>query len=91
MQRTIRQHFRGVTILTVAHRLPTIIDYDKVLVMNAGVVAEFDSPHALLQLPDGIFKGMVDSTGVESASFLRATAERAMVSGGTIEAAEVQP
>lgn len=76
-QRTVRQHFRDVTILTVAHRLPTIIDYDKVLVMNAGVVAEYDTPHALLHRPGGIFNDMVESTGPESASFLRSAAERA--------------
>ena len=72
----MREQFRNVTLLTIAHRLPTIIDYDKVLVMDAGVVAEFDTPHALLER-GGLFSSMVDSTGRESSAFLRAAARRA--------------
>lgn len=46
-------------MLTVAHRLHTIIDSDRVLVMDAGTAVEFDSPFTLLKKPAGIFKGMV--------------------------------
>ena len=48
-----------------------VIDYDRICVMNAGTVAEYDSPHALLQSKDGLFAALVDATGAESAAELR--------------------
>ena len=48
VQGTIRAEFRGSTVLTIAHRLDTIIDYDRVLVLSDGRVAEDDAPQALL-------------------------------------------
>ncbi|CAG2106013.1 unnamed protein product [Medioppia subpectinata] len=58
IQETIRKEFCLSTIVTIAHRLNTIIDYDKVLVMDKGMVAEFDSPHHLLQNTNSIFYSM---------------------------------
>lgn len=74
IQRTVRLHFKDVTILTIAHRLPTIIDYDKVLVMADGHVAEYGAPAELLADRDGLFSAMVDSTGEDCAAYLRAVA-----------------
>lgn len=71
IQRMIRQRFKGTTLLTIAHRLNTIMDYDVVLVMDKGKVAEFGSPKDLLENPDGLFTGLVDSTGRESSMVLR--------------------
>jgi energy-coupling factor transporter ATP-binding protein EcfA2 len=65
------------TILTIAHRLPTIIDYDRVIVMDAGVVAEDGAPAALLRDPQSLFSGMVASCGPGAAAFLRQEAGRA--------------
>lgn len=59
IQQTIREKFTNCTVITVAHRLHTIIDSDRVLVMDAGQVAEFDEPHILLQNQLGIFYSMV--------------------------------
>ncbi len=49
IQRTIRTAFRQCTVLTIAHRLDTIADYDRVMVLDAGRVAEFDRPAKLLE------------------------------------------
>lgn len=48
IQQTIRSEFSDSTILTIAHRLRSIIDYDKILVMDAGEVKEYDHPYSLL-------------------------------------------
>ena len=63
IQRTIKTRFCDCTVITVAHRLNTIIDMDKVLVMDKGRVVEFDEPHQLLQNPHGFFYAMVRQTG----------------------------
>ncbi|KAJ1339874.1 hypothetical protein BSLG_005534 [Batrachochytrium salamandrivorans] len=63
IQLTIRNEFRKATLLCIAHRLRTIIDYDKVLVLDKGRVAQFASPHELLSDHDGIFYAMCAETG----------------------------
>jgi ATP-binding cassette subfamily C (CFTR/MRP) protein 1 len=62
IQRMIRENFADATVLTIAHRLNTIMDSDRVLVLDDGRVAEFDTPEALLDQKDGIFKGMVEKS-----------------------------
>ncbi|GJQ86453.1 hypothetical protein Trydic_g10360 [Trypoxylus dichotomus] len=74
IQTTIRKKFASCTVLTVAHRLHTIIDSDKVLVMDAGFIKEYDHPYVLLQ-NHGIFYGMVQQTGKATAETLNRTAE----------------
>ena len=63
IQQTIREQFKDCTVLTIAHRLHTIIDSDRVLVLDAGQVIEFDSLYNLLQNPNGTFYDMVETTG----------------------------
>lgn len=58
----IRREFANVTVMTIAHRLHTIIDSDRVLVMANGQVDEFDTPSNLLAKPDGTFRGMVEAS-----------------------------
>ncbi|NXP80221.1 MRP7 protein, partial [Ramphastos sulfuratus] len=61
LQKTIRQWFADKTILTIAHRLNTILDSDRVLVMQAGRVAELDSPTHLSQKDDSLFQRLLHS------------------------------
>ena len=59
IQEVIRHKFRDCTVLTIAHRLNTIVDYDKVLVLDGGKVAEFDKPDVLLQKENGAFSRLM--------------------------------
>lgn len=63
IQRSIREEFGDSTLLVIAHRLSTISDFDKILVMDDGRVAEFGTPKELMQLKNGIFRGMVGESG----------------------------
>ncbi|KAJ2088972.1 hypothetical protein IW138_003813 [Coemansia sp. RSA 986] len=64
IQRTIRgPEFANSTLFCIAHRLRTIIDYDRVLVLDKGRIAEFDTPYNLLQNDNGIFKSMCEKSG----------------------------
>ncbi|XP_054272885.1 probable multidrug resistance-associated protein lethal(2)03659 [Macrosteles quadrilineatus] len=63
IQSTIRRKFAECTVLTIAHRLNTVMDSDKVLVMSAGTAVEFNHPHILLQNQEGVLYGMVEQTG----------------------------
>ncbi|XP_061847183.1 ATP-binding cassette sub-family C member 10 isoform X2 [Colius striatus] len=61
LQQTIRQRFADTTVLTIAHRLNTILDSDRVLVMQAGRVAELDSPSRLSQRDGSLFQHLLRS------------------------------
>ena len=63
IQKTIRQEFNDCTIVTIAHRLNTILDYDRVLVMSRGEIAEYDSPSVLLNDNKSIFYSMAKDSG----------------------------
>lgn len=63
IQKTIQDKFAECTVLTVAHRLHTIIESDKILVLDNGEIIEFDHPHLLLQNEKSIFRQMVEETG----------------------------
>lgn len=76
IQKTIRIKFKNCTVLTIAHRLNTIMDSDRVLVMDSGEAVEFDHPHNLLQQNDGYFSKMVQQTGNAMAQHLKTIAEQ---------------
>ncbi|KAL4065666.1 hypothetical protein V8B97DRAFT_2010327 [Scleroderma yunnanense] len=63
IQATIREEFGESLLLTVAHRLRTVIDYDRLIVLDKGEVAECDTPWALIQKEGGIFRNMCLKSG----------------------------
>ena len=77
IQQTIRREFTNYTVLTVAHRLNTVIEMDRIMVLDEGRVVEFDVPHLLLQDPNGYLTSMVKQTGSQFEKILRVAAERA--------------
>lgn len=83
IQKMIRNKFGHCTVLTIAHRLHTIMDSDKVLVMDAGSVAEFDHPHVLLKNSNGHLYKMVQQVGGTAAQKLFSIAEESYLARHT--------
>jgi ABC-type multidrug transport system fused ATPase/permease subunit len=83
IQETIRE--LKSTIITIAHRLQTIVDYDKVLVLDKGRVMEYGHPHELLKKDgkDAIFKGMCESSG--DFEILKKAAKKAWDAGRLVD------
>eukprot|EP00903_Cladosiphon_okamuranus_P012646 g11831.t1 len=63
IQEAIRKEFSGCTVLTIAHRLNTIMDSDRILVMQDGRVGEFDTPANLVANPRSLLMGFIRQTG----------------------------
>lgn len=68
IQHTIVEGFKGKTLLCIAHRLKTIIRYDRICVMDSGRIAELDTPLSLYEA-GGIFRGMCDRSGIRREDF----------------------
>ncbi|XP_066904292.1 multidrug resistance-associated protein 1 isoform X2 [Halyomorpha halys] len=64
IQNTIRTKFDDCTVITIAHRINTIMDYDRVLVLDQGSVLEFDAPSVLLENKSSAFYKMAQDAGV---------------------------
>ena len=66
IQATIREEFSDCTVLTIAHRIKTILDNDRVLVMESGNIKEFDQPDILLSDKESAFYKMAKDAGIVS-------------------------
>ena len=77
IQQTIRREFATCTVLTIAHRLATVVDSDLVCVLDHGVVIEYESPARLLEREDSAFAKMVRKLGDEQFAALKAVADTA--------------
>ncbi|CAH0557528.1 unnamed protein product [Brassicogethes aeneus] len=64
LQNTIKENFKNCTVFTIAHRLHSIIECDKVLVLDRGNVLEYDHPKTLLKNREGSFSKMVQQSGL---------------------------
>ncbi|KAJ6528504.1 multidrug resistance-associated ABC transporter [Mycena capillaripes] len=77
VQGTIRTEFKHATLLCIAHRLNTIVYYDRILVMDAGKVVEFDTVLNLFDRSDSIFRSLCEQANLSRADILRIRAENA--------------
>jgi ABC-type multidrug transport system fused ATPase/permease subunit len=82
IQETIKRNFTEQTVLTIAHRLNTVMESDKILVMDAGNVVEFGPPLALLKRENGYFTSLLNQTGPDTCRKLRKIAEEKALSSG---------
>jgi ABC-type multidrug transport system fused ATPase/permease subunit len=63
IQRTIRTEFQDRTVLTIAHRIKTVMDSDKILVLEKGRVQEFEKPSILLHREESLFYKLAEQAG----------------------------
>ena len=61
IQRIIREEWKGMTVIAVVHRLNTVMDFDRIAVLERGKLIEFDAPGKLLDRPYGAFRALWDS------------------------------
>lgn len=69
IQKIINQEFKDRTIVTIAHRIHTVLDSDLVLVLSEGRIAEYDTPSKLLEREDSFFSGLIREYSMRSQSF----------------------
>ncbi|CCF57647.1 hypothetical protein KAFR_0C06510 [Kazachstania africana CBS 2517] len=69
IQKRIVEEFDNCTILCIAHRLKTILQYDRILVLEKGVIAEFDQPFKLFSDKDSIFRSMCERSNITESDF----------------------
>ena len=68
IQDTIKEAFSNCTVITIAHRIHTVMNYDKIVVMNKGEVIEYGAPNQLLEKTNGLFKHMVELVQIQNTS-----------------------
>ena len=76
MQEAVKHSFQNNTMCTIAHRLHTVIEYDKIVVLDNGTVKEADHPHLLLEKKNSAFSKLVTELGEDSEEILREAAAK---------------
>jgi ABC-type multidrug transport system fused ATPase/permease subunit len=64
IHKTIKDHFDGTTVLTIAHRLTFMFDCDRILTMDAGRVVEFDTPRSLWNNESSVFRQLANESEI---------------------------
>jgi ABC-type multidrug transport system fused ATPase/permease subunit len=62
IQKVLNEKLKGVTVITIAHRIKTIINYDRILVLDNGKVVEFDTPDNLLKDDNSVFSKLYNKS-----------------------------
>ncbi|KAJ7639312.1 ABC protein [Roridomyces roridus] len=76
IQHTIQTQFRNHTLICIAHRLRTILSYDRILVLDGGKIVEFDTPLNLFSNMEGIFRSLCDKSNISSGDIEKAIVEQ---------------
>ena len=63
IQSAIERHFKDSTMITVAHRVQTVLECDRIMVLSNGAIIDFDTPEALMKRKDGFFSEIVKKMG----------------------------
>ncbi|KAJ6527171.1 P-loop containing nucleoside triphosphate hydrolase protein [Mycena capillaripes] len=84
IRHVVDTHMQGLTVLAVAHRISTIANYDKILVLDSGSVAEFDDPKVLLSNPESRFAHLAASQGIYHPDLVPKGAAVKELSDGTV-------
>uniref|UniRef100_A0A1X7VQK3 Uncharacterized protein n=1 Tax=Amphimedon queenslandica TaxID=400682 RepID=A0A1X7VQK3_AMPQE len=71
IQQVIREQFSNYTVLTIAHRLDTVMDSDRIMILRSGELIEFDVPHILLSQSSSYLSKLVEQTGPNNAERLK--------------------
>ena len=84
IQQTIRREFADCTTITIAHRLNTIMDSDRIMLLSAGKIHEFDAPYLLLSNPKSLLSQMVRQMDKNEAEKLQRVAAEKYYQDGAI-------
>lgn len=89
IQKTVRKGFAGCTIMTIAHRLRTVIDFDRIVVMDAGLIVEYGEPYELLYNKGDLYN-LVSQTGASTAQQLTQVAKEFYAQRRGIDVSKVE-
>jgi ABC-type multidrug transport system fused ATPase/permease subunit len=87
IQQTIQREFRSHTLLCIAHRLRTILGWDRILVMSAGEIDEYGTPLELFDVDGGAFRGMCERSHISRHEIEKAQAQAAAFKASGVVAA----
>ncbi|KAJ7664769.1 P-loop containing nucleoside triphosphate hydrolase protein [Mycena rosella] len=84
IRHVVDSQMKGFTVIAIAHRISTIVNYDKILVLDSGCIAEFDDPTVLLSQPESRFARLAATQGIYHPDFVPKGAAVKGLSDGTV-------